>query len=84
MAGDVLLPANGTTADIVSVMREHLASPVDVYNVEVADFHTYFVASAGMWVHNCGDEVVTNGHHMIPREAPGARHERREEHLGHT
>ncbi len=27
-----------------------------VYNIEVADTHTYFVGEAGIWVHNCGGE----------------------------
>jgi hypothetical protein len=53
--GDTLYLADGGRASILSVTREKLASPVDVYNLEVEDFHTYFVASAGVWVHNCGD-----------------------------
>jgi hypothetical protein len=57
VAADTLQLASGQRADIVSVTRERLEVPVDVYNVEVADFHTYFVASAGVWVHNCGGEV---------------------------
>jgi hypothetical protein len=51
-AGDTLVLADGGRADVVSVTREKLASPVDVYNLEVTDFHTYFVTSAGVWVHN--------------------------------
>ena len=27
-----------------------------VYNIEVADNHTYFVGQDGVWVHNCGGE----------------------------
>jgi hypothetical protein len=50
--GDRLVLADGSHTDVVSVTRERLTSPVDVYNFEVADFHTYFVASAGVWVHN--------------------------------
>jgi len=54
-AGDTLYLADGGRASIVSIVREQLASPVDVYNLEVEDFHTYFVASTGIWVHNeCG------------------------------
>ena len=52
--GDTLCLADGGRTSVVSVIREKLSSPVDVYNLEVADFHTYFVASAGAWVHNCG------------------------------
>lgn len=29
---------------------------VPVYNLEVEDFHTYFVGEAGLWVHNCDTE----------------------------
>ena len=25
-----------------------------VYNIEVEDYHTYFVGATGIWVHNCG------------------------------
>lgn len=50
--GDTLYLVDGGRAGVISVTRERLTSPVDVYNVEVADFHTYFVASAGVWVHN--------------------------------
>ncbi|WP_336931190.1 Hint domain-containing protein [Acinetobacter tandoii] len=28
----------------------------DVYNLEVAENHTYFVGEEGLWVHNCGGE----------------------------
>jgi len=58
-AGDMLCLADGGRADIVSLTREKLSTSVDVYNVEVADFHTYFVAGAGVWVHNCGGETST-------------------------
>lgn len=27
----------------------------DVYNLDVEDFHTYFVGIEGVWVHNCND-----------------------------
>jgi RHS repeat-associated protein len=60
-AGDTLYLADGGRASILSVTREKLASPVDVYNLEVEDFHTYFVASAGVWVHNCGGEEAATG-----------------------
>jgi hypothetical protein len=53
-AGDTLYLADGGRTSILSVTREKLASPIDVYNLEVEDFHTYFVASTGIWVHNCG------------------------------
>ena len=60
-AGDSLQLASGQRADITSFTREKLGVPVDVYNIEVADYHTYFVASAGVWVHNCGGEAPEVG-----------------------
>ena len=65
-AGDEVSLAEGGSATIVSVVREHLQSPQDVYSFEVAEYHTYFVASAGVWVHNaCSAQVkgVTRGQH---------------------
>ena len=50
--GDVVLLAGGTKAAIACVSREQLPRPVVVYNFEVEDFHTYFVADPGVWVHN--------------------------------
>jgi len=31
------------------------------YNFEVADYHTYFVGSANVWVHNCPEGVPKGG-----------------------
>ena len=64
--GDTLCLADGGRTSVVSVIREKLSSPVDVYNLEVADFHTYFVATAGVWVHNCG-----GGAEQVARWSPG-------------
>ena len=31
---------------------ELIPHTTDVFNIEVADFHTYFVGDYGLWVHN--------------------------------
>jgi len=31
---------------------EELDEPVDVYNFQVEDYHTYFVGESAVWVHN--------------------------------
>ena len=67
--GDTLCLADGGRTSVVSVIREKLSSPVDVYNLEVEDFHTYFVATAGVWVHNCGSEVARGGVYTLTDEA---------------
>jgi len=70
-AGDLLLRLNGRYVVIELVQHEILEAPVTVYNFEVADYHTYFVAENAnvavddfILVHNaCGQEV----HHVVER-----------------
>jgi len=49
-----ILRARGPPVTVVSVVRTGVMRPT--YNFEVADWHTYFVGDAGVWVHNanCG------------------------------
>jgi hypothetical protein len=54
-AGQQLLTADGALATIIATSREELASPVSVYNLEVAGTWTYFVEDgrgeqAAVWV----------------------------------
>ena len=51
-AGDRVRLLNGTNAEIKSAVTERLVEPVKVYNFEVEDWHTYYVAGAGVLVHN--------------------------------
>jgi hypothetical protein len=54
VAGDRLLNADGSWAEVVSVEIEE--TPLTAYNLTVEGFHTYFVAAnknaAPVWVHN--------------------------------
>lgn len=50
-AGDILVLVNGEYVVVEKVQHELLESPVKVYNFQVADYHTYYVAS-GVLVHN--------------------------------
>ena len=55
-AGDDVQLHSGEHEQITSVRRENLTEPVMVYNFEVEEFHTYFVGSSGILVHNnCTD-----------------------------
>lgn len=45
-----LLRANGDTAVVVDIANTHRTALT--YNIEVADFHTYFVGEEHVWVHN--------------------------------
>ncbi|MBK9974761.1 MAG: hypothetical protein IPP14_08305 [Planctomycetes bacterium] len=53
--GERLSLAGGLTTTATNVRIERLATPVTVYNFEVADWHTYHVGSTNtgwVWVHN--------------------------------
>ena len=51
-AGDILVLVNGEYVVVEKVQHEILESPVTVYNFQVADYHTYYVANSGVLVHN--------------------------------
>ena len=51
-AGDVLVLVNGEYVVVEKIQHEILEAPVTVYNFQVEDYHTYYVANAGVLVHN--------------------------------
>lgn len=51
-AGDILVLVNGEYVIVEKVQHEILEAPVTVYNFQVEDFHTYYVAESGVLVHN--------------------------------
>jgi len=54
-AGDILVLVNGEYVIVEQVQHELLEAPVKVYNLNVEDYHTYFVSDSGLLVHNkCG------------------------------
>ncbi|HTV22609.1 MAG TPA: polymorphic toxin-type HINT domain-containing protein, partial [Polyangiaceae bacterium] len=58
--GDRVLLRSG--GEVVVRGVEALDERVTVYNFEVEDFHTYFVAAEGLWVHNdCEGKDGANG-----------------------
>ena len=50
-AGDILVLVNGEYVVVEKVQHELLERPVKVYNFQVEDYHTYYVAS-GVLAHN--------------------------------
>lgn len=50
--GDVLYNVDGDTVEVTDIEIEKLAEPITVYNLDVADFDTYFVGEFGVLVHN--------------------------------
>ena len=60
-AGDVLVTVNGEYVIVEQVQHEILESPVKVYNFEVEDFHTYYVSTQSVLVHNlCHGNSLNN------------------------
>ena len=57
--GDNVLLFDGTLCEVESVSCRKLSAPETTYNLEVADFHTYYVSNACVLVHNadCGKGV---------------------------
>ena len=71
-AGDILVLVNGEYAVVEAVQHEILEEPVAVYNFNVEDYHTYYVAS-GVLVHNtCGD---TDAYNSLVRANKGSGNE---------
>ncbi len=50
--GDILVTADGDEVEVTDLEIEKLAEPILVYNLDVADFDTYFVGEYGVLVHN--------------------------------
>ena len=54
-AGDEVRLCDGSRINVERTEEEVLEEPVQVYNFEVADWHTYYVSGMGVLVHNsCG------------------------------
>ena len=66
-AGDEVVLQSGDVGVVTSVEGESLGEPVAVYNLEVEDWHTYYVGDAGLLVHNLCDPTGSghgpNQHH---------------------
>ena len=52
--GDQLQLADGGSAVVLRTTIDERREPVTTYNLDVDDFHTYFVGREGVWVHNAG------------------------------
>ena len=58
-AGDILVLVNGEYVTLEKTQHEILEAPITVYNFEVEDYHTYYVGTDGVLVHNeCGDTAI--------------------------
>ncbi|MBR1673423.1 MAG: PKD domain-containing protein [Eubacterium sp.] len=60
--GDIVVLIDGKLARVKQLDIKHLDEPVKVYNFEVEDYHTYYVGTDGVLVHNmCAVTPPTEG-----------------------
>ena len=52
--GDKVLLSDGMLCEVEGVTLKQLETPETTYNLEVDDFHTYYVSDACVLVHNAG------------------------------
>ena len=66
-AGDILVMLNGEYVVVEQVQHELLESPETTYNFEVEAYHTYYVGTTSVLVHNKCDAKVnkTEVHHVV-------------------
>lgn len=50
--GDTLVTADGDEVEVTEIELERLDEPILVYNLEVEEYHTYFVGNSRVLVHN--------------------------------
>lgn len=51
-SGDKIVTQDGIMKVVYEVEVEKLSAPVKIYNLNIEDYHTYFVGSSGLLVHN--------------------------------
>ena len=73
-AGDILVMLNGEKVVLELVQHEILETPVTTYNFEVADFHTYYVGTYNVLVHNKCKVQLSQKLDYILGNATGDKH----------
>ena len=74
--GDELVDSNGNIHIVNGIYRELCDKETYVYNIKVEDFHTYFVGTNEIWVHNANctpaekylDRTEDNGDRVYKRK----------------
>ena len=62
IVGDELLDVNGNVLLVENFAIELTEKPVTVYIFQVEDFHTYFVGTSQIMVHNSDCGIQENGY----------------------
>jgi RHS repeat-associated protein len=72
-AGDILVMLNGEYVVVEQVQHELLETPIAVYNFEVDGFHTYYVGSTSILVHNlCVTDKIDDTYNQLKATHKGS------------
>ncbi|WP_043581901.1 polymorphic toxin-type HINT domain-containing protein [Acetivibrio clariflavus] len=64
--GDRILTADGELKEVTATRVVELEEAIRIYNLNVDEFHTYFVGTSGLLVHNdCTAEMMAAGRNAI-------------------
>lgn len=66
--GDEVYRLDGSTAVVIGSELERLIEPIKVYNLEVEDYHTYFVGDVPILVHNYEQKDIDNAVRKVPKK----------------
>mgnify|MGYP003294620627 CR=1 FL=1 len=67
-AGDILVTVNGEYVILEQVQHEIFEQPVPVYNLEVLDYHTFFIGESTICTHNMCTNKGRSGKQQRLRE----------------
>jgi hypothetical protein len=73
MEGDFLETFEGDTHRVALIEHQRPSSDIEVYNIEVEDWHTYYVSELGVLVHNKAMQNVFNSIKESPNYPRGFR-----------
>lgn len=69
--GDRIVTASGQLKEVLAIEIEILSEPERIYNLNVEDYHTYFVGASGLLVHNDCSEAMTQIMNKILKATDG-------------
>ena len=68
--GDEVETTDGKALEIEAITIEYLDTPIQIYNFEVADWHTYYVSEEEVLVHNNNSCMRSDGDNYKPSNKP--------------
>ena len=72
VSGDKIMRLNGGLLTVEKISKYKVRH--HTYNLEVADFHTYFVGTMGVWVHNTNCDLSTALTSLYQKIGPDGEH----------